>query len=107
MELILVKVYGSIHPAGIELAKRLEIILGDDDDVVEVDGDMVRISYEGVYFPIDEVLEIIQEYLTDESSGRIDYINMDGWRLHRHMIEGTSINEKSNCLNNVLAYSGH
>ncbi len=109
MRHILVKVYGSVHPLAPEdrdsLLKRLEILL--DDEAVDFDGDMVRMSYEGMYFPIDEVLEIVQEYLHAGSQGRIDYIDMDGWRLHRHMIEGTTITEKSNNLNNILDFAGH
>ncbi|MFI3272355.1 MAG: hypothetical protein R3Y11_09695 [Pseudomonadota bacterium] len=109
MRNILVKVYGSVHPLASEekssLIKRLELLL--DDDAVDFSGDMVRISFEGMYFPIDEVLEIIQEYLHAESQGRIDYIDMDAWRLHRHLIEGTTITEKSNNLNNILDYAGH
>lgn len=109
MRHILVKVYGSVHPLQeaekISLVNRLELLLGDD--IVDADGDMVRIGFEGMYFPIDEVLEIIQEYLHDESAGRIDYIDMDGWRLHRHMIEGMKIIEKSNDLNNILDFAGH
>lgn len=103
------KVYGSVHPLQAteqaKLVKALEILL--DDDVVDTSGDMVRISYEGMYFPIDEVLEIIHEYLHEQSAGRIDYIDMDAWRLHRHIIEGTTITEKTNNLNNILDYAGH
>ena len=59
----LLKVYGHVFPVTDafyeDLARACADALPDADDipVLERDGDMARISFEGVYFPVDEVLE--------------------------------------------------
>lgn len=109
----LFKVYGHVYPINADfyadLARACADALPDADDipVLEKDGDMARISFEGVYFPVDEVLEALARHLGSEHKGKLDVLDMDGWRLTRHVLEGGRINTSSAPLNNVLDYSGH
>lgn len=105
MEHVLVKVYGSLHPAGEHLRRLAASVAGDAN--VELDGDMLLVSFEGVWFPIDDLLDTLRPHLMPDSEGRVDYIDMDAWRLHRHVIKGTVIEHRESGLNNVLDYSGH
>ena len=42
-----------------------------------------RISFEGVFFPLDDVLDALRPLLCAESSGKIDLIDMEAWTLTR------------------------
>ena len=109
----LLKVYGHVFPVTDafyeDLARACADALPDADDipVLEKDGDMARISFEGMYFPVDEVLEALARHLGPEHKGKLDVLDMDGWRLTRHVFEAGRINSSSAPLNNVLDYSGH
>lgn len=108
----LVKVYGNISSASPELMHALEPVARQalptpDDPVLEQDGDMLRIHFEGICFPLEEFLEVVLLHLSKKSLGKVDYIDLDAWKLHRHIIEGKSIRASSVSLNNVLDYSGH
>ncbi len=109
----LLKVYGHVYPVSSafydDLAHACADALPDADDipVLEKDGDMARISFEGMYFPVNEVLEALARYLGPEHKGKLDVLDMGGWRLTRHVFEEGRINSSSAPLNNVLDYSGH
>ena len=102
----LVKAYGHVYPVTPALYAALESALhdalNDDEDVPLLcqEGDMARISMEGSYFPEDEVVEAFHAHLTPDMQGKLDVLDMDGWRLTRHVFTGAP-------LNNVLDYSGH
>lgn len=109
----LLKVYGHIYPVDNEdfaaLAHACADALPDTEDipVIEMDGDMVRISFEGVYFPVDEVLAALNLLLRPGHQGKLDVLDMEGWRLTRHVFADGSIKSSSAPLNNVLDHSGH
>lgn len=112
---VLVKVYGNIYPTTAalrsELEKACEGLLpsdgaGPEDTTVELEGDLLRISYEGVYFPVEDVLALIPPHLRPESQGKIDYIDLENWTLHRYSIHGMHIQYASASLNNVMDYAG-
>lgn len=109
----LLKVYGHVFPVNDalyeDLAHACADALPDADDipVLERDGDMARISFEGVYFPEDEVLEALVRHLGPEHKGKLDVLDMEGWRLTRHVLAEGSVHSSSAPLNNVLDYSGH
>ena len=109
----LLKIYGHIYPADdalyAALAKACADALPDDDDipVLERDGDMARISFEGTYFPLDEVLLALTTHILPAHKGKLDVLDMEGWKLTRHVLAGGSVHSSSAPLNNVLDYSGH
>lgn len=109
----LLKVYGHVYHVNNDFYAALEQAcadaMPDEDDVpvLERDGDMARISFEGMYFPVDEVLAVFGEHLCPEHKGKLDVLDMEGWRLYRHAFNHGRIESHSAPLNNVLDYSGH
>ena len=107
------KVYGHVYPIDdafyAALAEACADAMPDTDDlpVLERDGDMARISFEGAYFPVEEALAAIRAHLRQEHQGKLDVLDLDGWRLHRHTFAQGGIESHSAPLNNVLDYSGH
>lgn len=109
----LLKVYGHIYPIDDALYAALKNAcanaMPDEDDipVLERDGDMARFSFEGTYFPLDDVLAILTAHLRPEHLGKLDVLDMEGWQLIRHTFTQGRIEVHSAPLNNVLDYSGH
>lgn len=105
MEHVLVKVYGAIHPATPEMLQAASSVV--DANCLELEGDMLRISFEGVWFMIDELIEVLIPLLYEGSAGRIDYIDVEAWKLHRYNFTGNNVTLSSRDLNTILDYSGH
>ena len=109
----LLKVYGHIYPVDDALYAALEAAsadaLPDEDDipVLEREGDMARFSFEGAFFPVEDVLAVLREHLRPEHKGKLDVLDLEGWRLFRHAFVNGRIESHSAPLNNVLDYSGH
>ncbi|MBO4300495.1 MAG: hypothetical protein J5861_02720 [Desulfovibrio sp.] len=109
----LLKIYGHLYPADAALFAALEeacaTALPDGDDVplLERDGDLVRLSFEGSYFPLEEVLAVVKAHLKPEHCGKIDVLDMEAWRLVRHTFADGHTQCRSGSLNQVLEYSGH
>ena len=103
------KTYGHLFPADRHIADAVDAVLShwNIPECTELEGDIFRISFEGVFFPLDDVLEALRPLLCTESSGKIDLIDMEGWTLTRAAFSGTDIAVKTVGLNHVLAYSGH
>ena len=103
------KAYGNVVPASPALRDAVCAVCADWGlaDCVELEGDILRISFEGVFFPQEDVVEAIRPYLTGESSGRLDVFDLEGWRMTRATFAGTEVRLASSGLNDVLAYSGH
>jgi len=104
----LVKVYGNVHPAGPELfdAVRGTLEAWRLEDCVELEGDLLRLSHEGVFFPANDVLETLSPFLSPASSGRLDVLDLEAWTLTRYRFEGRRTIPSTRSLNDVLAYSG-
>ena len=109
----LLKVYGHIYPVDKALYAALEHAcadaMPDEDDlpVIEHDGDMARISFEGIYFPLDDVLDVLTAHVRAEHKGKLDVLDLESWRLIRHTFTQGRVDVHSAPLNNVLDYSGH
>jgi hypothetical protein len=109
----LLKVYGHIYPVDKALYAALEHAcadaMPDEDDlpVIEHDGDMARISFEGIYFPLDDVLDVLTAHVRAEHKGKLDVLDLESWRLIRHIFTQGRVDVHSAPLNNVLDYSGH
>ena len=110
---VLVKVYGHVWPADTALERALEPLAGEavpapeEIPVLEREGDLLRLSFEGMYFPVDEVVETLRQHLTPASHGKVDYLDMEAWILTRHSILDGKIHSNTVPLNHVLDYSGH
>lgn len=113
MEHILVKVYGSVQPADIDMCARVSeaaqsmgSICGIDE-CISLEGTLLTVHFEGVFFPIDDVLTALKSTLSPQAEGRLDYIDMDEWTLTRFWIQGGLITHNTTSLNQVMEYSGH
>lgn len=108
----LFKVYGHVYPADAVLENALETALADalpdNDDVplLERDGDILRISFEGSYFPEEEIVHVLRA-AHGSLEGKLDVLDMENWRLTRHAFQDGRLHSSSAPLNNVLDYSGH
>lgn len=109
----LLKVYGHVYPvsdafyADLEAAYAGAMPDDTDESVLCREGDMARFSFEGVYFPVDETLEVLNRHLRPEHQGKLDVLDLENWRLIRHVFEQGRIRTRSAPLNNVLDYAGH
>jgi len=109
---ILIKVYANIYPAGQELYNALinelsGLYIEDEleGNIVDLKNDLILISFEGIHFPIEEIIETIEAFLSPTSQGKVDYIDLENWRLTRYIIKGKHISHRSNSLNAIMEYS--
>lgn len=109
----LLKVYGHVYPVSqtffADLAQACVTALPDDADepVLTQEGDMARFSFEGSYFPVEEALEALTRHLRPEHQGKLDVLDLENWRLVRHVFARGRVTSSSAPLNNVLDHSGH
>lgn len=110
--MILVKVYGAFHPADtacfdvVSTAGRDAI--GQQEPWLFFENGLIRFSFEGLYFPLQEVLEALKSALPEEAEGRLDYLDLEDWTLTRHVLPpGGAFTTSTRSLNHVLAYAGH
>lgn len=114
---VLVKVYGHVWPVDENFADAMGQACSSalthagsatdgDLPVCEKDGDMVRISFEGLYFPLDDVLEVLSAGIGPEQQGKLDYLDLENWQIVRHLISKGKLEVSTRSLNQVLEYSG-
>jgi len=112
MERILVKVYAGLHPADAACAEAVRQAGGaafhnSGEAWLFHEGDVLRISFEGLYFPEDEVFAALESCLPPYAQGKMDVLDMEGWELRRYAREDGSFRLSCRGLNQVLEYSGH
>lgn len=111
MEHILCKVYAAFSPVTTkelgEMEKAGESAIGSGDPWLLAEGDLLRISFEGAYFPLEEILEVLKGVLSAEATGKLDYLDMENWTLTRYVYAGGVFSHSERSLNHVMAYSGH
>lgn len=108
---VMLKVYGNLWPASPQLKDRLSMLctscLPPESQIVELDVDLLRISFEGIFFPLKEVLDCIKPSLENNTRGKLDVLDLEAWTLQRHIFANGKITCRSAPLNNILDYSGH
>ena len=108
------KVYGHIYPAQTKLERDLAMVLQSaiqdtlslDVPLLERENDLVRISFEGLYFPVDEVIEVIAKHITPDQQGKLDVLDIEHWQMTRYFFEQGQITSRTTSLNQVMDYSG-
>ena len=66
-------------------------------------GDTLVFSYEGLAFPLDEVLEALRgESLT----GKLDFLDLEAWTLTRHFWDKGRVTVRKGGLNAALERKG-
>lgn len=112
MQPVLLKIYGNISPATQMLFNILDKIATQampmpELPVLKLSNELLTISFEGIWFPVDESVDTIRAHLTPAQKGKLDIIDIETWTLTRYVIRNGSILHSSAPLNNVLSYSGH
>ena len=110
----ILKVYGHIYPADqaleTDLQRALDSAIADeishDVPLLSREKDMLRISFEGLYFPEEDVVATLEQHLKPSQVGKLDILDLDAWRMRRYVIGQGTITSRAKSLNNVLDYSG-
>ena len=106
---ILVKVYAGLHPADAACADVVRragaAALGNSEAWLVHERDLLRISFEGLYFPEDEVIAALDAYLPAQAQGKLDVLDLEDWELRRYAREDGSFRMVRRDLNQVLEYS--
>lgn len=108
----LVKVYGNLYPVQHGLLAALRslsplLLPKPDESPFQEENGLLAISFEGVFFPLEEALLAIKKGLDTAQKGKLDYLDLENWRMIRYLIENGEIARREAPLNNILAYSGH
>ncbi len=111
MRQVLIKIYADFTPADATcrdaVAKAGESALGCDEPWLFLEKGMLRISFEGIYFPLDDVLHALTGSLPANATGKLDQLDLEAWLLTRHILTRGAFQIASRSLNQVLEYSGH
>ena len=110
MKGILVKVYAGLHPADAACADSVRragaaALHGNGGVWLFHERDLLRISFEGLFFPEDEVLAALDACLPAHAQGKLDVLDMEGWELRRYAREDGAFRLVRRGLNQVLEYS--
>lgn len=107
---VLLKVYGNVFPANEELAQAANLVmkkaLPPENALVEREADLIRLAFEGIWFPQEEMLDCLKTKLPPSSSGKLDILDMENWQMTRFIFRDGQITRKQAPLDNVLDYSG-
>jgi hypothetical protein len=122
MEPVLVKVYAAFLPANAACLAAVEragalAIASVNAGAVNTDASrpswllledgFLRISFEGLHFPVDDVLAALAATLPPHAEGKLDLIDMEAWVITRHQWRSGVFHASRRSLNHVLAHSGH
>jgi hypothetical protein len=111
MSLILCKVYAALHPATPScreaVAEAAAGTMEPHEPWLFLEKDVLRIAFEGLYFPLDEVLLALEKALPREAEGKLDYLDLEDWTLVRcAFAAGRFTRSRPRDLNQVLDHSG-
>lgn len=112
---ILIKIYGAFHPAdeicfaAVQRAGSAAIASAADDPCpwLLLEGGLLSISFEGLSFPVDDVLTALAATLRAHTQGKLDILDMEAWTLTRHQWRSGAFHSSQRGLNEVLDHSGH
>ena len=110
-DIVLLKVYGHFSPAGLPLSRDAARICRQAlpqplEAVANLDGALLSLAFEGIFFPLAELLECLKKGLPRDATGHLDVLDVENWRLERHNFMSGQFSHKSAPLNNVLDHSG-
>lgn len=110
-DLVLIKVYGNFSPAGAAEYSGLAAIAREASPMplqapVTLEKGQLRLAFEGISFPISACLAWLRDNLAPEASGRLDYIDLESWRLDRYEFANGSCERRSAPLSHVLEQAG-
>lgn len=107
---VLIKVYGNLFPADEAILQALLPIASlaspQESAPIILEGDLLLISFEGVYFPLEDLVECLKGLLKSGMEGKIDFLDIENWKMTRYLIGDGKISHNSVGLNHVMDYSG-
>ena len=118
---VLLKVYAAFLPVTSDLFDRVReaasgaiAMEGDYGPHVFFEDTMLRISFEGIYFPWEDVVPLLEEAVLQGAKGKMDVLNMEAWTMTRFEASDCDrahatpyLREGTVSLNHVLDYSGN
>lgn len=106
-----IKVYAAFSPADANVLSSVEKAgseaMGHESPWLFLEGDLLRIAWEGAYFPLEEVLRALEITLAADAQGKLDHLDLDDWTLTRYLPGPDGFRSSTRSLNQVLEYSGH
>lgn len=106
---VLLKIYGALSPMSPELFQNLAEISAQAmpaQDAVTLKNGMFALSFEGIWFPVEELLETLEQNAEERFHGKIDLLDLEKWQMTRYEFKEGKIGKATVPLNNVLDYSG-
>ncbi|MBT8762411.1 hypothetical protein KFV02_00505 [Desulfohalobiaceae bacterium Ax17] len=94
------RLYGFINVQDPKKIDVLREIFTDFD--LKIDENRIDFDLEEVFIDPEEYIEKLQEVLSDQDSGQIDFINFDEWQMTRYEIEGSKIHPRKIHLDGAL-----
>ena len=105
-----IKVYAAFSPANAHVRRAVEKAgreaMGHESPWLFLEGDLLRLSWEGVYFPLEEVVAALAATLANDAQGRLDYLDLEAWTLTRYLPLSGSFQVSMRGLNQILEYAG-
>ncbi len=104
MRPVIVKAYGGLSPVPEKALADVEAVLESwfIRGAAEMEGDLLRISFEGDAFPDEEVAEALKPYLCGQSWGRLDVMDLEEWTLRRWQFGGGNLQVSTVTLDKAL-----
>ena len=111
---VLQKAYAALAPAGPELAERLCSAVADaqragfcpgaePEDIIALQGDTLFISYEGMAFPLEDVVAALEG---PKLTGKLDFLDLEAWTLTRHLWKEGRLTVRKGDLNAAMESNG-
>lgn len=108
---VILKVYGNFQPVRPALGATLGAICGQaipgSPSPISLDGNLARVSFEGIFFPVDDFIDALAKEVSTGLEGKLDVLDLEAWTLRRYLARAGEITSRQSPLNNVLDFSGH
>ena len=109
---IIIKIYAALHPAGAHCIACVRqagagAIPESSEPWLFLEHDLLRISFEGLYFPEDDVLKALDTSLPTDACGKMDVLDLETWELRRYTRHDGKFSLVNRDLNHVLGYAEH
>ena len=104
MRPVIVKAYGSFYPASEDALDAVNAVLSSwfIEDAAERKKDMLVIGFEGDSFPDEEIIDCLKPFMSGETHGKLDVMDLEAWTLRRWIFSGREAKANTVTLNKAL-----